>query len=131
MGNLPRNYRASESFGSGAPLPSFYAFYLHSCVHHQVGWVNPARFTWAEWMGKAIKFKPATFYLDVTDFIARNVEDQDEEEGRTNEMDTHVDATDARSNEVPSAASEEEAGGTNDRESTSSDGTKSGDSTTI
>lgn len=39
-----------------------------------VGWVNTARYTWAEWTGRSIKFKPATFYLEVADHLARVVE---------------------------------------------------------
>jgi triacylglycerol lipase len=39
-----------------------------------VGWVNTARYKWAEIMGREIKFKPATFYLGVADHLARVVE---------------------------------------------------------
>ena len=42
-----------------------------------VGWVNTARYKWAEIMGREIKFKPATFYLSVADNIARAVEGQE------------------------------------------------------
>ncbi|TFY78332.1 hypothetical protein EWM64_g5680 [Hericium alpestre] len=41
-----------------------------------VGWINTARYKWAEFRGKEIKFKPATFYLGVADFLAREVEGQ-------------------------------------------------------
>ena len=41
-----------------------------------VGWVNPARYKWAELRGKAIKFKAATFYLGAADLLAREVEGQ-------------------------------------------------------
>jgi len=41
-----------------------------------VGWVNTARYKWAEIMGREIKFKPATFYLGITDHLARVVEGQ-------------------------------------------------------
>lgn len=41
-----------------------------------VGWINPARFKWAELRGKAIKFKAATFYLGAADLLAREVEGQ-------------------------------------------------------
>ncbi|KAI0803326.1 Alpha/Beta hydrolase protein [Irpex lacteus] len=41
-----------------------------------VGWVNTARYKWAEIMGREIKFKPATFYLGVADHLARVVESQ-------------------------------------------------------
>jgi hypothetical protein len=39
-----------------------------------IGWTNPARYAWAEALGRAITFKPATFYLGVVDHIARVVE---------------------------------------------------------
>jgi len=42
-----------------------------------VGWINTARYKWAEFTGREIKFKPATFYLGVADFLARQVEGQD------------------------------------------------------
>lgn len=41
-----------------------------------VGWVNAARYKWAELRGKAIKFKAATFYLGAADLLAREVEGQ-------------------------------------------------------
>ena len=41
-----------------------------------VGWVNTARYKWAEIMGREIKFKPATFYLGIADHLARVVEHQ-------------------------------------------------------
>lgn len=41
-----------------------------------VGWVNTARYKWAEMMGKEIKFRPATFYLGIADMLAREVEAQ-------------------------------------------------------
>lgn len=49
------------------------------CVNHLdlVGWVNTARYKWAEIMGREIKFKPATFYLGITDHLARVVEGQE------------------------------------------------------
>lgn len=40
-----------------------------------VGWINTARYKWAELMGNEIKFKPATFYLGVVDHLARAVEE--------------------------------------------------------
>ena len=43
-----------------------------------VGWVNTARYKWAEIMGREIKFKPATFYLGITDHLARVVEGQEQ-----------------------------------------------------
>ncbi|KAF8973581.1 Alpha/Beta hydrolase protein [Flammula alnicola] len=46
-----------------------------------VGWVNTARYKWAEMMGKEIKFRPATFYLGIADMLAREVEGQGSEEG--------------------------------------------------
>lgn len=41
-----------------------------------IGWINMARYKWAEITGREIKFKPATFYLGVADHIARVVEGQ-------------------------------------------------------
>jgi triacylglycerol lipase len=41
-----------------------------------VGWVNAARYKWAELRGKEIQFKPATFYLGIADLLAREVEGQ-------------------------------------------------------
>jgi len=39
-----------------------------------VGWINTARYKWAELMGNEIKFKPATFYLGIVDHLAKVVE---------------------------------------------------------
>jgi triacylglycerol lipase len=39
-----------------------------------VGWINTARYKWAEIMGREIKFKPATFYLGIADHLAKAVE---------------------------------------------------------
>jgi triacylglycerol lipase len=39
-----------------------------------VGWVNVARYKWAEITGRDIKFKPATFYLGIADWLAAEVE---------------------------------------------------------
>jgi triacylglycerol lipase len=39
-----------------------------------VGWVNPARYKWAEITGREIKFRPATFYLGIADWLAGEVE---------------------------------------------------------
>jgi len=44
-----------------------------------VGWVNTARYKWAEIMGKEIEFRPATFYLGIADMLAREVEGQGDE----------------------------------------------------
>ncbi|KIY63750.1 alpha/beta-hydrolase [Cylindrobasidium torrendii FP15055 ss-10] len=41
-----------------------------------VGWINTARYKWAEMLGKNIKFRPATFYLGVADMLAERVEGQ-------------------------------------------------------
>lgn len=48
-----------------------------------VGWINTARYKWAEMMGKEIKFRPATFYLGIADMLAGEVEGvpKDGEEG--------------------------------------------------
>ncbi|KIL71755.1 hypothetical protein M378DRAFT_94615 [Amanita muscaria Koide BX008] len=45
-----------------------------------VGWLNLARYKWAEVMGREIKFHPATFYLGIVDMLAKNVEGQADEE---------------------------------------------------
>ena len=45
-----------------------------------VGWINTARYKWAEIMGREIKFKPATFYLGIADHLARVVEGQEQHE---------------------------------------------------
>lgn len=56
-----------------------------------VGWINTARYKWAEIMGREIKFKPATFYLGIADHLARVVEGQEQprgaEEGEQGEAD--------------------------------------------
>lgn len=39
-----------------------------------VGWINTARYKWAEIMGNEIKFRPATFYLGIADMLAKEVE---------------------------------------------------------
>ncbi|KAF9566139.1 alpha/beta-hydrolase [Agrocybe pediades] len=44
-----------------------------------VGWVNTARYKWAEMMGKEIDFRPATFYLGIADMLAHEVEGQVDE----------------------------------------------------
>ena len=41
-----------------------------------VGWINTARYKWAEMLGRDIKFRPATFYLGVADMLAERVEGQ-------------------------------------------------------
>ena len=46
-----------------------------------VGWINTARYKWAEFTGREIKFKPATFYLGVADHLARHVEGQTHDTG--------------------------------------------------
>ncbi|EKM84197.1 hypothetical protein AGABI1DRAFT_32518, partial [Agaricus bisporus var. burnettii JB137-S8] len=45
-----------------------------------VGWINTARYKWAEIMGKEIKFHPATFYSGIVDMLAREVEGRPERE---------------------------------------------------
>ena len=76
--------------GSSPLLPEFTLFifsqgtYLGtlSQVNHLdlVGWINTARYKWAEIMGKEIKFRPATFYLGIADILAREVEGQDQDQ---------------------------------------------------
>ncbi|KAI0275147.1 Alpha/Beta hydrolase protein [Gloeopeniophorella convolvens] len=39
-----------------------------------VGWINSARYSWARLRGRAIKFRPATFYLAAADHLAREVD---------------------------------------------------------
>ena len=39
-----------------------------------MGWINTARYKWAELTGNEIKFKPATFYLGIADYLAKAVE---------------------------------------------------------
>lgn len=39
-----------------------------------MGWINTARYKWAEFTGNEIKFKPATFYLGIADHLAKAVE---------------------------------------------------------
>ncbi|TDL28210.1 alpha/beta-hydrolase [Rickenella mellea] len=46
-----------------------------------IGWMNTARFKWAEFTGREIKFKPATFYLGVADHLARVVEGEGKDVG--------------------------------------------------
>ncbi|KAH7930541.1 alpha/beta-hydrolase [Leucogyrophana mollusca] len=48
-----------------------------------VGWINTARYKWAEIRGKEIKFKPATFYLGIADYLAWEVEGQGKDEKAT------------------------------------------------
>ena len=51
-----------------------------------VGWTNTARYKWAEIMGKEIKFKPATFYLEIADILVGKVENmQDGTQGEVQE----------------------------------------------
>ena len=47
-----------------------------SGVNHSdlIGWINTARYKWAEMMGREIKFSPATFYLGIADMLAGEVE---------------------------------------------------------
>ncbi|KAJ2919292.1 hypothetical protein MD484_g1175, partial [Candolleomyces efflorescens] len=54
---------------------------LHQVNHLDlVGWINTARYKWAEIMGKEIKFRPATFYLGIVDMLAREVEGQTDDD---------------------------------------------------
>ena len=39
-----------------------------------MGWVNTARYKWASLTGREIKFRPATFYLGIADWLASDVE---------------------------------------------------------
>ncbi|KAJ3784585.1 Alpha/Beta hydrolase protein [Lentinula aff. detonsa] len=49
-----------------------------------VGWINPARFKWAEMTGKQINFRPATFYLGIADMLAKEVDGVVDEDGNGN-----------------------------------------------
>ena len=71
------------------PIDSLQGKYLGTLedVNHLdlVGWINVARYKLAEWAGKEIKFKPATFYLGITHTIAEQVEGltwEDDEEAK-------------------------------------------------
>jgi triacylglycerol lipase len=56
-----------------------------------VGWVNVARYKWAEITGREIKFKPATFYLGVADWLAAEVEGIPQDgEGQDGELKSKV-----------------------------------------
>lgn len=48
-----------------------------------VGWINTARYKWAEMRGKEIKFRPATFYLGIVDMLAKEVEGDVDGEGES------------------------------------------------
>ena len=54
-----------------------------------VGWINTARYKWAEMRGKEIKFRPTAFYLGIADMLAREVEGQ-REDGEHSTPDTHT-----------------------------------------
>ncbi|THH09198.1 hypothetical protein EW145_g2195 [Phellinidium pouzarii] len=56
-----------------------------------VGWINTARYKWAEFTGREIKFKPATFYLGVADHLARYVEGQGKESSSDSPSTSKVD----------------------------------------
>ncbi|TFK56594.1 alpha/beta-hydrolase [Heliocybe sulcata] len=45
-----------------------------------VGWINTARYKWAEIMGREIKFRPAQFYMGIADHLARVVEGKERTE---------------------------------------------------
>lgn len=51
-----------------------------------VGWVNAARYKWAELTGRDIKFRPATFYLGIADYLAGEVDgvpkDDEQDKGK-------------------------------------------------
>ena len=51
-----------------------------------IGWLNAARYKWAEVRGKKIKFSPATFYLSNVDMLARGVEGQTNAEAPSYEL---------------------------------------------
>lgn len=47
-----------------------------------VGWVNAARYKWAELTGRDIKFRPATFYLGIADYLAGEVDGVPQHDGQ-------------------------------------------------
>ncbi|KAF7799304.1 hypothetical protein EIP86_010536 [Pleurotus ostreatoroseus] len=47
-----------------------------------VGWINTARYKWAEIMGREIKFKPTTFYLGIADHLAKVAEAEPQEDAQ-------------------------------------------------
>ena len=81
------------------PLNSLQGKYLGTLedVNHLdlVGWINVARYKLAEWAGKEIKFKPATFYLGIAHTIAEQVEGLtwEDEEGREKKNQAAVGST--------------------------------------
>ncbi|EJU00116.1 alpha/beta-hydrolase [Dacryopinax primogenitus] len=49
-----------------------------------IGWVNPARYRWAEFTGNKIEYRPATFYLGVASRLAemeQEMERREQEDG--------------------------------------------------
>lgn len=70
-----------------------------------VGWINTARYKWAELMGNEIKFKPATFYLGIVDHLAKVVEGLKLEDVDAERGDGHGEILDT----VPHEATQREA----------------------
>ncbi|KAI0328176.1 alpha/beta-hydrolase [Cubamyces sp. BRFM 1775] len=60
-----------------------------------VGWINTARYKWAEIMGREIKFKPATFYLGIADHLARVVEGQGQDRSSQDQAQPGLEAAQA------------------------------------
>jgi triacylglycerol lipase len=56
-----------------------------------VGWVNAARYMWAEMTGNEIEFRPATFYLGIADMLAGEVEGQPKEGEKEGEAGSKTD----------------------------------------
>lgn len=73
-----------------------------------VGWVNTARYKWAEIMGREIKFKPATFYLGITDHLARVVESQERASEEAMMLGAHAEMSDAERSEIEEIRRESE-----------------------
>jgi len=55
-----------------------------------VGWINTARYKWAEMTGREIKFKPATFYLGIVDMLAKEVEGYTDEKEKSSKGEDEV-----------------------------------------
>ncbi|PFH54833.1 hypothetical protein AMATHDRAFT_362 [Amanita thiersii Skay4041] len=72
-----------------------------------VGWLNPARYKWAEVMGKEIKFRPTSFYLGIVDMLARDVEGQCDLEDQLETVEPKVPGDRERERMVTSLAASE------------------------
>ncbi|KAG5651609.1 hypothetical protein H0H81_008069 [Sphagnurus paluster] len=95
LSSLPNGYTHFLMLCYLPPLtPITQGTYLGTLSHVNhldlVGWINTARYKWAEIMGKEIKFHPATFYLGIADMLAGEVDGvpkQDEQSTADSSMD--------------------------------------------